>query len=255
MNKQFSSSNPDFRLFPVFLFMLSTLLFTSCKDNSTSNKEPEDFENCGDLLTDIDGNSYRTTQIGSQCWTAQDLSTTSYRDGTSLPNVTEDSEWDGLTTGAWAYFNNDDRNYYNSDKKGKLYNWFAVNDSRGICPAGWKVPSDNDWKTFEIALGMTQEEADMEQWRGGDANIAGKMKDPNSWSRENITNESGFSAIPTGIRSKNGAFDQSYSAVWWTSSELNESEAWERWLLPDYTEIYRNVSPQTFGFSIRCVMN
>lgn len=232
-----------------------SLLLVSCKSNSTSPEDPEEpdnFETCGDTVKDNDGNSYKTVQIGDQCWTAEDLRTTSYSDGTSIPNVTEDNEWAALSTGAWAYYLNDD---LNSDINGKLYNWFAVNDSKGICPAGWKVPSDNDWKTLEIELGMTAEEANSEEWRGENNNIGGKMKDVNSWTGENVTNESGFSAIPTTSRTNGGQFSASYSANWWSSSESNEITAWKRLLHNDHNHVYRSSSTKSFGFTVRCVLD
>jgi hypothetical protein len=93
-------------------------------------------------LTDIDGNKYKTVKIGNQWWMAENLSVSHYRDGTSIPKVTEETQWANLTTGAWCYYNND------SDLGiiyGKLYNWYAVNDSRGLAPAGWHIPSDAEW--------------------------------------------------------------------------------------------------------------
>ena len=230
-----------------------SMMLTSCEDSSTSG-EPEEnnFETCGDVLKDIDGNNYGTVQIGGQCWTTEDMRTTSYSDGSSIPNVTDDYEWDRLTTGAWAYYLNDD---FNSDIKGKLYNWFTTIDSRGVCPTGWKVPSDDDWKTLEIELGMTGEEANGTGKRGRDANIAGKMKDTNSWSGENITNESGFSAIPTTSRLNGGKFYTSYSAFWWSTSEFNETHAWRRAIVVEDNSVYRQEWSKPYGFTIRCVMN
>lgn len=242
-------------LLSMFIATSFSLLLVSCKSNSTSLEDPEEpnnFEVCGDTLKDNDGNSYKTVQIGNQCWTAQDLRTASYQDGSSIPNVTEDIEWTGLTNGAWAYYANDD---LNSDINGKLYNWFAATDSRGICPTGWKVPSDDNWKALEIELGMTEEEANSEEWRGDNKNIGGKMKDINSWSGENVTNESGFSAIPAGSRTNNGTFSASYSATWWSSSELNENTAWQRLLFNDHNHVYRGSSTKSFGFPIRCMLD
>lgn len=141
---------------PMLIAICLSLLIVSCKENSASPEESNNFETCGDILKEKDSNSYKTVPIGNQCWMAQDLRTTSYRDGTTIPNITENSEWAGLSTGAWAYYANND---LNSDINGKLYNWFAVNDNKGICPAGWKIPSDDNWKTLEIELGMTVDEA------------------------------------------------------------------------------------------------
>lgn len=222
-------------------FIALCILFqlVSCKDNSTSSGEPDNFETCGDSVKDNEGNSYKTVQIGDQCWTAQDLRTASYRDGTSIPNVTEDNEWAALSTGAWAYYSNDD---FQSDVYGKLYNWFAVNDSKGICPAGWKVPSDDEWKTLEIELGMTAEEANNLEWRGD--GIGTKMRDIN-----------GFSADLGGTRAPNGAFSSGgNNGVWWSSSEIDASTVWTRFLRYEFTQVNRNNSNKVSGYSVRCIL-
>lgn len=212
----------------------------SCKENSTSSEEPDNFENCGDSITDTDGNIYQTVQIGDQCWMAEDLRTTSYRDGTSIPNISDNSEWATLSSGGWVYYANDD---FNSDINGKLYNWFTVNDSKGICTTGWKIPSDNDWKTLEIELGMTPEEANSLEWRG--EGIGEKMRDTN-----------GFSAILGGTRSSNGAFfGGGNNGSWWSSSQEDTATAWTRFLRNEFTQVYRNKSNKIEGLSVRCVLS
>lgn len=228
---------------PYLLISLFILLqFISCKESSTSpddQEEPDNFENCGDSFKDTDGNSYQTVQIGDQCWMAEDLRTTSYRDGTSIPNVTGDNEWAALSTAAWAYYANDD---FNSDVYGKLYNWFAVNDIKGICPAGWTVPSDDDWKILEIELGMTVEEANSTEWRGD--GIGTIMRD-----------ESGFAAVLGGTRGANGQFFAGgNNGVWWSSSEINATTVWTRFLRYEFTQVNRNNSNKASGYSIRCIL-
>lgn len=224
----------------IAFFILIQLV--SCKSDSTSPNDPEEstnFENCGDSLKDRDGNTYQTVQIGGQCWMAEDLRTTSYRDGSSIPNVTENNEWAGLSTAAWAYYANDD---FNSDVNGKLYNWFAVNNSKGICPAGWKVPSDDEWKTLEIELGMSAEEANSIEWRGD--GIGTMMRD-----------ENGFSAVLGGTRAANGQFlAGGNNGVWWSSSEIDASTVWTRFLRYEFTQVNRNSSNKTAGYSVRCML-
>lgn len=225
-----------------FLTVTFLILFISCKKNSTSIEEPDDFQACGDIETDVDGNSYQTVQIGNQCWLAEDLRTTLYRNGSSIPNVTEDSDWAGLSTGAWAYYANDD---LNSDVVGKLYNWFAVNDTRGICPTGWKIPSDDDWKNLEIELGMTSDEANNVEWRGTDMNVG-----------ENLQSAGGFSADLNGSRATNGAFSGGgRNGSWWSSSETDGTTVWTRFLYFEFTGVYRSNSNKSFGLSVRCMLN
>ncbi|NBU72637.1 MAG: hypothetical protein EBS53_14545, partial [Bacteroidetes bacterium] len=104
---------------------------------------------CGTTsITDVDGNSYATVQIGTQCWTQSNLRVGKYRDGSSIPNITDNTLWSQTntsSTGAWCNYNNDANN---GTTYGKLYNWYAVNDSRGLCPTGWHVPTDAEWTTL-----------------------------------------------------------------------------------------------------------
>jgi uncharacterized protein (TIGR02145 family) len=132
--------------------------------------------------------------IGTQVWTDKNLDVTSYRNGDVIPQVTDATEWAGLTTGAWCYYNNDP---LNGAIYGKLYNWYAVNDPRGLAPQGWHIPTDAEWKTLSTLL-------------GGDAVAGGKMKTKgtNSWTSPNTsaTNESGFAGLPGGVRNHVGNF-------------------------------------------------
>lgn len=243
MKTKFYSKTRQVFLSSMFIAASSSLLLVSCKSNSTSPEDPDEpnnFEVCGDTLKDNDGNSYKTVQIGDQCWTAQDLRTTSYQDGSSIPNVTEDNEWAGLTNDAWAYYANDE---LNSDINGKLYNWFAAINSRGICPTGWKVPSDDDWKTLEIELGMTEEEANGEEWRGD--GIGTIMRESNR-----------FAAVLGGTRAANGQFFAGgNNGVWWSSSEIDAFTVWTRFLRNEFTQVNRNISNKVSGYSVRCLLN
>jgi len=137
-------------------------------------------------VTDIDGNEYATIQIGTQVWMAENLRTTKYCNGDPIPNVTDSLQWVNLATGAWAHNNNYSQyeNLY-----GKLYNWYAVDDSRNICPCNWHVPTDAEWTTLIDYL-------------GGEGVAGGKMKSTGTqyWLSPNTdaTNESGFSGLPGG---------------------------------------------------------
>jgi uncharacterized protein (TIGR02145 family) len=141
-------------------------------------------------LTDQDGNIYRTITIGTQTWMAENLRTTKYRDGTAIPNVTDNTAWSNLSTGAYCNYNNTE----SADTiatYGRLYNWYAATDSRDIAPSGWHVPTDDEWTTLTTYL-------------GGDSVAGGKMKETGTthWVTPNggATNESGFTALPSGVR-------------------------------------------------------
>ncbi|MBS1533548.1 MAG: fibrobacter succinogenes major paralogous domain-containing protein [Bacteroidetes bacterium] len=180
-------------------------LFTSCNsDSSGSDQNP--FQNCGNVA-DIDDNIYSTVTIGTQCWTTKNLNVSRYRNGDIIPQVTDATEWANLTTGAWCYYNNDSAN---GPVYGKLYNWYAVNDPRGLAPLGYHIPSNDEWTTLIDFL--------------GGENVAGKkMKSTTLWN--NIhgiigDNSSGFSGIPAGIVWLDGVFKfKNLYAQWWTADE------------------------------------
>ena len=170
-------------------------------------------------------------KIGTQIWETKNLDVSTYRNGDIIPQITDTIAWKNLTTGAWCYYNNDSTQYA---KYGKLYNWYAVNDPRGLVPIGWHVPNDDDWATLEINL-------------GGYEIAGGKMKEVGTlnWLSPNTeaTNESGFSGLPGGARlHNNGAFDGGvgYGGVWWSSTNvpfdpnfLGANFAWSHYLIYD----------------------
>jgi uncharacterized protein (TIGR02145 family) len=205
------------------------------------------------IVTDIDGNVYQTVKIGDQWWMAENLKVIHYRNGDPIPNVSDDTEWSNLTTGAYCNCNNDESHVATY---GRLYNGYAVIDSRNIAPAGWHVPSDDEWKELEMYLGMSQSEADMLfEWRG--TNEGGKLKQTGTthWKSPNTgaTNESGFSALPGSARDHNGDYwDLGYYAGFWSSTIDGYGYAWTRYLDNDHSEIYRHFGIVS-GFSVRCV--
>lgn len=218
-------------------------------------------------VTDIDGNGYKTVIIGEQEWMAQNLRTTRYANGNEIPNVTEQGEWDNLTTGAWSYYENDESH---NNLHGKLYNWYAVDDPRNVCPDGWHVPSDEDWIEMEMFLGMPEDEAySLQGSRGEDENVGGKLKSTNIWEPPNkgATNETGFSALPSGIRWSQSQFVSfGGSAYFWVADEFNNPHTEEVVMKPmirDFLYIYNSIfryvwdhgldSPKSTGMSIRCV--
>ncbi len=162
-------------------------------------------------VTDIDGNYYPTVIIGTQEWMATNLRTTKYANGNPIPNVTDGTTWSTLTTGAWCYYNNIQNIY----PYGKLYNGWVASDSRNVCPAGWHVPSDNEFMVLSDFL-------------GGFSVAGGKMKinDSQYWYSPNTgaTNESGFSGVAGGTRGSTGQFGYlNLAGLWWGSTADNFS--------------------------------
>ncbi|MFC2131722.1 FISUMP domain-containing protein, partial [Bacteroidota bacterium] len=199
-----------------------------------------------------------TVNICDQTWCVPNLNVDHYRNGDSIPEVTDPTAWAALDSGAWCYYNNDETN---DPEYGKLYNWYAVNDPRGLAPEGWYIPCDEDWKELEMCLGMSKADADATGGRGTDE--GGKLKSIGTirngdglWTFPNdgATNESGFSAIPGGYRDNNGTYGYiNWGANWWSSSELDNQYAMPRYLYYNYPTVFRTQYNKTFGISIRCL--
>jgi len=213
-------------------------------------------KNPAGTFTDIDGNVYQTIKIGDQEWMAENLKVTHYRNGDAIPNVTDATEWSKLTTGAYCEYDN---NSANVDTYGRLYNWYAVNDSRNIAPEGWHVPTDEEWKELEMTLGMSQSEADDSGWRGSDqgSQLAGNADLWSDGVLENNTafGSSGFAALPGGYRyGYGGGFDDmGYDALFWSSSEFIGVNALDRKLRYGNAYVCRGADLMQYGFSVRLV--
>jgi uncharacterized protein (TIGR02145 family) len=209
-------------------------------------------------MTDGDGNVYPAVLIGTQCWMGANLRTTQYRDGTEIPNVTANNAWAQLSSGAWSYYEN---NSGNNTVHGKLYNWFAAVDPRGVCPLGWHVPTDAEWQQMEGALGMPAIELNDPGVRGEAQNVGGRLKSISLWNTPNAgaTNESGFTGLPGGARDgfSDGTFynlgDYGY---WWSSSE-HETPNYARYRRLSYFNagVGRYGYYKRSGYCIRCVQD
>ncbi len=192
-------------------------------------------------ITDVDGNTYQTVRIGELVWMAENLRTSKYSDGTAIPRVTGDAEWDALTTGAFCWFDNDAATEI---PHGKLYNWYAV-ETEELCPVGWRMPSETDF-------------LNMFEYLGGQDGAGAKLKstDQDYWvfSTGN-TNETGFNGVANAGRLVDGAFSDYfyYSAKFWSSSEDDASEAWYMSLSSQSHNAFFNHVGKQFGFSVRCV--
>jgi uncharacterized protein (TIGR02145 family) len=208
---------------------------------------------------DIDGNEYPIVKIGDQWWMAENLRTTKYADGTDIPTGLDNSGWAAAESGAFAVYPPEEAFETDPDEDileafGALYNWYASTDPRGICPAGWHTPSDEEWKQLEMYLGMSETEADELNYRGTDE--GGKMKSITAWvgPNEGATNESGFTALPGGYRASNGSFGGIWSAgYWWSSTEYIETSALSRMLSYKLATVLRYFDDKNNGFAVRCV--
>jgi uncharacterized protein (TIGR02145 family) len=195
--------------------------------------------------TDIDGNLYELVMVCNQKWTKTNLNVTRYRNGDIIPQVTDPTEWQNLATGAWCYYENITSN---GIVYGKLYNWYAVNDPRGLAPVGFHIPTLNEWDTMLLCL--------------GDTDVAGgKMKEAGTahWNSPNTgaTNTSGFTGLPAGSRSGSivGFGTIGYDTTWWGASESNSypNYAFTCGLQFDLEIAMRNIHPKNYGFSVRCI--
>lgn len=188
-------------------------------------------------------------KIGKQIWMAENLNSTKFRNGDIIPLAKTEEEW--IKAGenkqpAWCYYGNrsiqDDPNY--GDKYGKLYNWYAVNDPRGLAPIGWHIPSDDEWTMLTNFL-------------GGKSQAGEKLKSASGWrNNEYNTNESGFLALPGGHRNAEGLFESiGLNGYWWTSTIDDEfkDDVVYRLLGYNFPEIDRFIIDMSCGFSVRCI--
>lgn len=190
-------------------------------------------------VTDKDGNEYKTVTISTKEWMAENLKVERYRNGDLIPQVQDEKEWNKLTTGAWCYFENKTEN---GVTYGKLYNWYAVNDPRGLAPEGWHVATEDDWKNIL-------------EYLGGNADAGGKMKSTELWQEPNkqATNESGFTALPGGFR-EDGRFKHILKwGCFWTSTQINTVAANSHRIIHNETNVIKDSNHKRNGLSVRCV--
>jgi len=201
----------------------------------------------GPNITDVEGNSYKTVYIGTQLWMAENLKTSKYSDGTTIPNITDVAQWQKNTTGAWCYYDN---NAANNAKYGKLYNWYAVskktNGNKNLCPTGWHVPTDAEWTVLVNYL-------------DGASVAGGGMKEvgTTNWNSPNIgaTNSSLFTGLPGGSRDfvDGNYYNFSYLGLWWCSSESDANNAEVRYLYSSDDNAHSYADSKKNGFSVRCL--
>lgn len=230
-----------------------SVLIVGCGGDDTTTNPTTD---TGTTVTDIDGNVYQTVTIGTQVWMAENLKVTHYNNGDAIPNVTNDSEWGNLITGAYCAYNDENSN---NSTYGLLYNWYALADSRNIAPEGWHIPTDAEWQELEMALGMSQQDAENTNNPRG-TNEGSKLSDNKDlWESGSLENNaefgsSGFDAIPGGLRETGAQFRfLGFRGYYWTITDLGSVPAWLRALdcyEPDIDRVQYN---KKYGLSVRCV--
>jgi uncharacterized protein (TIGR02145 family) len=210
---------------------------------------------CGtSTITDVDNNIYNTVLIGAQCWTKENLKVTKYRNSTAIPLIntytsgTVSTEWGGLTTGAFTVYGNETITGANATNYGFLYNWYAVNDSRKLCPLGWHVPTRSEWRALINPL-------------GGDSDAGGTMKDLAWWTAPlQSNNSSGFSARAGGYRRIDGSYDWiGTTTIFWSATSESSGDYAYHYIMPSAKNIEENyrVFPETNskrnGAYVRCL--
>jgi len=218
------------------------------------------FEGWANTLTDVDGNVYKIVTIGSQTWMAENLKVTHYRDGTAIPNITDNANWGSSATGAYCDYSNSTTN---GTKYGHLYNWYAAVDSRNIAPSGWHVPTDIEWKTLEnylIANGYNYDGAKSENKIA--KSLAAKTYWTNNTGIGTVGNDStknnaaGFNGFPYGYRYDFNGLSYGFGlvAVWWSSTNLyNESISYDKNMSQSFVDGNVVNGYKHYGIAIRCV--
>ena len=233
------------------------IVFTySCKKKDNTEKDPDPTPI---TVTDIDGNVYSTVTLGTQVWMKENLKVIHYRNGDAIPNLTDTTAWSIITTGAYCDFRNIPSN---SIINGKLYNWFAVSDSRNIAPLGWHVPTETEWMVLQnylIGNGYNYDGTTTGN------KIAKSMASKTGWHIDYTSgtvgtdtlsnNSSGFSGFPACYRFSNGHFEGDIlsGTCWWTNSNFNSLEAYYYGLNYNFEYLFNYSISNNCGFSVRCI--
>jgi uncharacterized protein (TIGR02145 family) len=204
----------------IMLMLSSVLCFTACNNVAAQS----------------------TVKIGNQEWMTNNLNVSTFRNGDAIPEAQTSEAWEKAGEEgkpAWCYYDNDPEN---GNKYGRLYNWYAVTDPRGLAPSGWHIPSDAEWTTLV-------------DYFGGEDEAGHKMKSQAGWDYEgNGSNGSGFSGLPGGYRFDFGTFlNIGYYGNWWSSTENSTNFAWFRYLNYNDGDVNRYNFSKTNGFSVRCL--
>jgi uncharacterized protein (TIGR02145 family) len=214
-----------------------TLIFISCKKKGQVNTR---------YLSDIDGNKYELVKVCNATFIKTNLNVSKYRNGDVIPEVKNASDWKNLTTGAWCYYDNDP---LNAGKYGKLYNYYAVIDPRGLAPTGYHIPSLQEWTSLATCLGDAQ--------AGGQLKSTGTLQtNTGLWLAPNLgaTNSTSFSALPGGYRDKDGFFGNlNLDGIFWSRTENSTTNSWYFLLNANYANTGKYDNSKKYGFSVRVV--
>ena len=244
---------------------------SGCTNPAAANFNPEAFTDDGSCIVGAaaceglthltyDGYTYDLVAIGDQCWFAENLRSDTYANGEAIPGEMPDATWSTTTAGARSVYGEGTSicldgpcdEATNAAALGNLYNFYAVTDDRGLCPSGWHVPTDAEWKIMEKELGMTTSQANAQGYRGTDQGhqLKASAEDTPSWDGSNT---SGFTALAGGFRNASGSFEfMALGGVFWTSTPYG-SEAWFRDLYSEEPKVGRSTFYLRNGFSVRCV--
>ncbi len=238
------------RLILLIVAMLTTVIYSCSDDNSpggSSNNNGGGANTGGcaggpTTVTDIDGNVYNVVSIGNQCWMKENLKTTRYKNGNPIPSGLSDAQWQANTSGAYSVYKDSAQN---DSVYGKLYNWYAVADTNGLCPIGWHMPNIAEWDTLINYL-------------GGVSIAGGAMKETGltNWSTPNIgaTDSSRFTGLPGGFRDNNGDYLLLGNlGQWWSSLQFSTFGSCSRYLYFNSNDISQDFNNKNYGFSVRCV--
>lgn len=221
--------------------------------SEVSYGDEKSFRTFYDKMNDSDGNIYYTIKAGNQEWISTNLKTSRYRNGDSIPWIIESFNWESMTKGGMTVYNND---MELQEEYGNLYNFYAVIDERGLCPAGWRVPGDGDWKDLEIFLGMEPETVHKTGLRG--RYVGGMLKErgtkhwlaPNAIAMDLID----FSDLPGGYRHPRGQYySLRRNSNSWTSTGYDKENAWYRNIYFNTAGVNRSIYYKSSGFSVRCM--
>jgi uncharacterized protein (TIGR02145 family) len=228
-------------------FVVALIITTSC-NTKVSNEalEINDSLPANEASISTEGTRLNEVNIGNQVWMTENLNVDKFRNGDPIPEAKTEKEW--LEAGinhqpAWCYYDN---SLSNGEKYGKLYNWYAVNDPRGLAPEGWKIPSDEEWTELTIHL-------------DGKVVAGTKLKSKSGWNENGHgNNSSGFSGLPGGYRHIYGYnYEIGDAGYWWSSTQTKDEDlfygAWARNLEIKNGDLNRLMQTPDFGLSVRCI--
>ena len=224
----------SYNFFKLFFLLFSFSLILACANDDAKNNSKTTA-----VSRPIVPITVSEVQIGTQIWMTKNLNVSRYRNGDIIPQVTNANQWRALTTGAWCYYEN---NTANGTVYGKLYNWYAVNDPRGLAPQGWHVPSITEWITLTTSL-------------GGDSMAGGELKATILWNSPNAgaTNSSGFTGLPGGYFTGTSFGYLGDFGFWWLATAYNAQSAYSYLLNSGFADSSATNNGKYFGCSVRCL--